>query len=65
MPDDTAPTTPPPAALAPPSGSSGATMPAASDPDPRHELIAAAERAALTGDRSALLTYMRLKRSFA
>jgi hypothetical protein len=38
-------------------------MSPASDPDPRHPLIAAAERAAHTGDRNAVLTYMRLKRS--
>jgi hypothetical protein len=39
-------------------------MAPATDPDPRHELVASAERAAMTGDRNALLTYMRLKRSF-
>jgi len=40
-------------------------MSASTTPDPRHELVAAAERAATTGDRSAVLTYLRLKRTFA
>ncbi len=64
MPDAPAPPTTEPAAPdpAPPSTT---TMSPVTDPDPRHELVACAERAAMTGDRSALLTYMRLKRSFA
>lgn len=64
MPDDNPSTTAEPAAPDP-SPPSTATMTPTTDPDPRHELVACAERAAMTGDRSALLTYMRLKRSFA
>lgn len=47
-------------------GAPRATMAAASEPDgPRESLMRAAERAATTGDRNAVLSYQRLKREAA
>lgn len=45
--------------------SPSATMAPAAPDDPRHALVSAAHRAALSGDRNAVLTYLRAKRALA